>query len=134
MTLGRLAALGSVCAVMAGSALVAAVPAGAMLDELTSGNWELRERGASAPVRQLCLDSGRELIQMRHAGMACSRTVVQDTPQEVTVQYTCPGQGYGRTHIRRESNSLIQIDSQGIAKGQPFSFTMEGRRTGDCAK
>ena len=28
---------------------------------------------------------------------------------EVTVQYTCRGRGYGRTHIRRETNRLVQI-------------------------
>ena len=49
------------------------------------------------------------------------------------VQYTCRGKGYGRTQIRRESNRLVQIDSQGIADGLPFSFSAEARRVGDCA-
>lgn len=107
-------------------------PALAMLDQLDAGRWELRERGAGGDVESLCLDNGRALIQLRHAGFACSSVIVQDEPHEVTVQYTCRGHGYGRTHIRRESNSLVQLDSQGIVNGLPFSFAAEGRRAGTC--
>ena len=58
--------------------------------------------------------------------------MVEDAAGEVTVQYSCPGDGYGRTNIRRESGSLVQIESQGIADGRPFQFTAEARRTGAC--
>jgi hypothetical protein len=51
----------------------------------------------------------------------------------VVVQYTCRGKGYGRTHIRRETGRLVQIDSQGIAGGLPFEFSAEARRVGDCS-
>jgi len=102
-----------------------------MLDELDQGGWELRERGGTA--RNICLDSGRRLIQLRHPGAACSSVVVQDITNEVTVQYTCRGQGYGRTHIRRETNRLIQLDSQGIVNGVPFTVSAEGRKTGACS-
>lgn len=103
----------------------------AMLDELDRGGWELRERGSGA-VSNLCLDNGRKLIQLRHPGLPCSSVVVDDRINEVTVQYTCRGQGYGRTHIRRENNGLIQLDSQGIVNGLPFSYVAEGRRAGAC--
>ncbi|EZP72577.1 MULTISPECIES: DUF3617 domain-containing protein [Sphingomonadaceae] len=101
-----------------------------MLDALAHGGWELRERGG--PVRNICLDSGRRLIQLRHPGAPCSTVVVEDKADQVTVQYTCRGQGYGRTQIRRETDGLVQIDSQGIVNGLPFAFSAEGRRTGDC--
>ncbi|MFC0203500.1 hypothetical protein [Novosphingobium soli] len=101
-----------------------------MLDELDRGSWELRERGG--PVRAMCVDNGRRFIQLRHPGAPCSSVVVDDLPDEVTVQYTCRGQGYGRTHIRRETNRLVQVDSQGIVDGLPFSFSAEGRMTGAC--
>lgn len=110
-----------------------AKPALVMLDRLDRGAWELRETGSTTPGRRICLDSGRELIQLRHAEIPCRQIVISDQPNEVTVQYTCPGRGYGRTHIRRETGSLIQLDSQGIANGQPFAFTVEGRRVGTCA-
>lgn len=102
-----------------------------MLDQLDSGAWELRPHGEGT-TRNLCLDSGRKLIQLKHPGLSCSSVVVEDQPNEVTVQYTCRGQGYGRTHVRRETNGLVQIDSQGIVDGRPFVFSAEGRRTGNC--
>ncbi|MCT2399191.1 hypothetical protein [Novosphingobium mangrovi (ex Huang et al. 2023)] len=103
-----------------------------MLDQLDHGEWVLRERGDGGTTHRLCVDNGRKLIQLRHPGLACNRVVVVDAPNQVTVQYTCRGRGYGRTHIRRETNDLIQIDSQGIVDGLPFSFAAEGRRVGDC--
>jgi hypothetical protein len=103
-----------------------------MLDELEHGGWELRERGGDGSVRNICLDNPRRLIQLRHPGLPCSTVVVEDSALQVTVQYTCRGQGYGRTQIRRETNRLIQVDSQGIVNGLPFSYSAEGRRTGAC--
>ena len=71
-------------------------------------------------------------MQLRHAGSACSRFVVEDAADKVTVQYTCKGNGYGRTSIRRETSTLVQIESQGIQGGLPFQFKAEARRTGAC--
>lgn len=105
----------------------------AMLDQLESGRWELRLRDTRGPAEQICLRDGRRLIQLRHPASACERLIVADSPGEVTVQYTCRGRGYGRTHIRRETGRLVQIESQGIVDGQPFDFIAEGRRIGDCA-
>lgn len=107
-------------------------PALGMLDELEPGAWELRERGGSGVTHNLCLDNGRRLIQLMHPGLPCNSVVIDDTANEVTVQYTCRGRGYGRTHIRRETNGLIQMDSQGILNGLPFSIVAEGRRVGTC--
>lgn len=103
-----------------------------MLDQLIPGSWQLREHGTGTSNVNLCVRSGRQLIQFRHPGQACKSVVVQDSPDEVVVQYTCGGQGYGRTHIRRETNALIQLDTQGIVGGQPFDYAGEGRRTGLC--
>ncbi len=117
--------------------LVVAMPASAqapelaMLDRLTPGNWDLRLRGDGGAM-SICVRTGRELIQLRHSQPGCSRYVVQDEADEVTVQYTCRGNGYGRTTIRREGNGLVQIRSQGIHDGKPFSLEGEARRTGGC--
>lgn len=125
---------------IAGGALAAAfavLPANAqnaeltMLDSLTRGSWALDVRGSDATQR-ICVRTGREFIQLRHRQPGCEQFVVQDGPTEVTVQYTCRGNGYGRTTIRKESNSLVQIRSQGIRGGTPFSLEGEARRTGSC--
>ncbi|WP_324829089.1 hypothetical protein [Qipengyuania zhejiangensis] len=103
----------------------------AMLDSLDKGAWEVRYRDGSA-TRKVCVRGGREFIQLRHSDKGCNRFVVEDGANEVAVQYTCRGNGYGRTNIRKETSSLVQIDSQGIADGKPFQFSAEARRTGQC--
>lgn len=130
-------ALAAVGAIAIGTAAVLALaPATAqsslgMLSKLDRGQWEVRDRDSGATQR-ICVRDGTELIQLRHRGAACNRFVVEDGANEVTVQYTCRGNGYGRTHIRRETGELAQIDSQGIAGGKPFQFAAEARRTGSC--
>lgn len=103
----------------------------AMLSKLTKGEWTIKHRDGS-PDRKICVRSGQELIQLKHTQPGCNRFVVEDAAARVTVQYTCPGDGYGRTFIRRENASLVQIESQGIASGLPFQFAAEARRTGSC--
>ena len=106
-------------------------PALAMLDGLDKGQWELRYRDGSTP-RRICVRNGRQFLQLRHQQPGCSRAVVEDGPGNVTVQYTCRGDGYGRTTVRRETSSLVQVESQGIADGLPFQFGAEARRVGSC--
>lgn len=109
----------------------AQAPSLAMLDGLEKGEWVLKFRDAT-PGRKICVRNGRELLQLRHTATNCSRYVVEDGANEVTVQYTCPGDGYGRTNIRRETKSLVQISGQGIKGDIPFQFSAEARRTGPC--
>lgn len=103
----------------------------AMLGELTKGGWTMRVR-EDGSQRRVCVRTGQEFIQLGHSQPACSRFIVQDGPNEVVVQYTCRGNGYGRTSIRRESNGLIQVQSQGVVDGSPFSINAEARHTGSC--
>lgn len=103
----------------------------AMLGSLTKGEWTIKFRDGT-PSRKICVRTGNELVQLRHTGSSCSRYVVEDGVSKVTVQYTCRGNGYGRTNIRRETAYLAQIQSQGIESGLPFQFDAEARRTGTC--
>lgn len=103
----------------------------AMFGELDRGQWELRFRDGT-PNQRICLREGTELIQLRHRGANCNRFVVESGATEVTVQYTCRGNGYGRTSVRRESATLAQVESQGVAGGRPFQFSAEARRVGAC--
>jgi hypothetical protein len=122
-----------IAAVAAGATAVPAqAPSLAMLDRLEKGSWQLRERGSDKVMQTLCLGDARRMIQVYHPRSGCSRYVIEDTPNSVTVHYTCPGAGHGRTTIRAETNRLVQIDTQGIAEGRPFSQAIEGRRTGGC--
>ena len=118
--------------VTAAAAGVPAVGQGslAFLQKLEKGAWEVRSRDGGSS-RRVCVRDGSELVQLRHGG-SCSRFVVEESANQITVQYTCKGNGYGRTSLRRETSGLVQIESQGIAGGQPFSFSAEARRTGAC--
>lgn len=128
--LARAGAIG-VAATLAVAASAANAPELAMLDSLTKGSWSLRIRDDGSQQR-VCVRSGQEFIQLRHTQPGCSRFVVKDTPEEVVVQYTCRGNGYGRTSIRREGNALVQIQSQGIIDGAPFAISGEARHAGSC--
>lgn len=98
------------------------------------GEWELRARGESDPGTpgKLCIADQRRLLQIRHGGKSCKSFVISDAPGRVVVSYDCGGAGNGRTDIRVETSRLVQIHSQGIADGAPFSLALEGRRIGAC--
>ena len=126
----RMSLLALGCA--AASAVPAQAPSLAMLDRLEKGSWQLRERGKDDVLQTICVGDARRMIQIQHPRSTCSRYVIEDTPNSVTVHYTCPGAGHGRTSNRSETNRLVQIDTQGIAEGRPFSQAIEARRTGGC--
>jgi hypothetical protein len=125
---GGLAAAATMCLAVPGMAQGNGL---AMLGTLTKGEWTIKQRGGAAD-RRICVRSGAELIQLMHRESGCNQFVVEDSAGRVTVQYTCPGNGYGRTSIRRETDTLVQLESQGIAGGAPFQLLAEARRTGSC--
>lgn len=98
------------------------------LSVLEQGQWELRPR--TGPPERICVRDPRQFIQLRHPRQTCESIVVEDEPHHVTVQYTCRGKGYGRTHIRPETSRLAQIETQGIVEGLPFYFEAELRWLG----
>lgn len=120
------------CALAGATAVPAQAPSLAMLDRLEKGSWQLRERGSDRALQTMCLGDARRMIQIEHPRSNCSRYVIEDAASSVTVHYTCPGAGHGRTTIRAETNRLVQIDTQGIADGKPFSQSIEARRGGAC--
>lgn len=103
-----------------------------MMEKLKPGLWNLKERGSADAADKVCLRDSRKLLQLRHRDAQCSRFVVSDEPDEVTVTYRCTGGGSGRTTIKYEGKGLVQIDSQGIAQNSPFNFAVEGRFVGAC--
>lgn len=119
--------------VLASAPAPAQAPSLAMLDRLEKGRWQLSERGKTEALQSICLGDARRMIQIYHPRSNCSRYVIEDKPASVTVHYTCPGAGHGRTTIRAETNRLVQIDTQGIANGKPFSQAIEARRVAACA-
>lgn len=114
-----------------------AVPAPAMapgfvlLDRIQKGAWQLKPTDGAAP-HKICVRSGEELLAPRHARRNCSRYVVKDVADELTVHMTCGATGHVRTTLRYETPRLVQIYTQGLDDGSPFSDSYEARRTGGC--
>ncbi|WP_327785559.1 DUF3617 domain-containing protein [Sphingomonas changnyeongensis] len=110
----------------------AVLPRLAVLGRIQPGLWALRDREPDGRTRQQCIVDPDMFVQLAHPGPRCQRFVIDDQPVTGTVHYSCPGAGHGRTTIRLETPALIQIDSQGVTAGAPFSMAVEGRRLGDC--
>ena len=100
------------------------------LIRLEPGRWELRDAvGAS---RSICLRDLGPLVQLEHSGVGCDQEVVASDKSGATVQYSCPGHGYGHTSIRVETPRLARVDTQGLVDGRPFSYRVEARKVGSC--
>lgn len=121
---------------LAGIAAVAApvfafaLPDGDLLAQLERGRWQLRD-SAGAP-RSVCLGDPAGLVQLEHPGLSCEREVIASDRSGATVQYSCPGRGFGHTSIRIETPRLARIDTQGLLDGRPFSYRAEARKVGSC--
>lgn len=102
------------------------------LSMIQPGQWLLKSRTGVVANRLVCVSDVRALLQVEHGSAICNRFVIANTPRETTVHYTCPGSGHGRTTIKVETPRLIQIETQGIARQEPFAVEFEGRRTGEC--
>jgi hypothetical protein len=119
---------------IAGLLIAGAAAAGPLaLAGLSGGRWQLHEIGSTAPARFVCVREPIELIQLNHPGIQCTRFMLDDVANHVTIQYNCQGKGYGRTSIRVEEPELIRLETQGFGPdGQPFDTAYEGRRLGTC--
>lgn len=102
------------------------------LADVRPGQWLLQEQGGNS--RSICIRNPETLLQMHNRRAACSRIVAENTANVASVHYTCPGHGNGRTTIKVETGRLIQIESEGVDGGVPFSMNVEGRRTGACGR
>ncbi|MGF1549413.1 MAG: DUF3617 domain-containing protein [Sphingomonadaceae bacterium] len=105
----------------------------AALSTLQKGMWQIRDldNPGARPIR-LCLGDARRLFNLHHRGLNCSVTVISDGPQDVTVRYTCPAEGFGQTDIHVETPRLARISSQGLLRGVPFALNGQARRIGSC--
>lgn len=129
----RLAAAAGLYLLVAGPGAAQPRATHPMLGRLEAGQWELRGGSGNARIAAICLGNPLLLTQPRHGAAPCTREVVASDSDSVTVSYTCPGLGRGRTTLRFETPRLVQIDSQGLDHGTPFALRAEARRVGPCA-
>ncbi len=108
-----------------------------ILNTLDTGLWQFRKIGggpSGAAVDRLCISDMKKLAQVQHSRFDCEQKLLRANMATALISYSCTGHGHGLTTIRRESDQLIHISSQGINDGAPFSFNVEARRMGSCAR
>lgn len=101
------------------------------LGGLEHGQWQLKS--GEGEVRRICLGNPAVLIQIMHGNSQCEHFVMENTHRSATVRYTCPSHGHGRTTISLDTPRVINLETQGVANGAPFSERFEGRRIGACS-
>ena len=94
------------------------------------GQWQLKD--AEGSVRRICVRDRAMLLRLMHAGAQCEQVVMESAPSMMTVRYSCPAHGHGRTTLNVETPRLVSIDTSGIADGAPFAEQFEARKTGTC--
>lgn len=126
------------CLVLTGLAATAmtavvgtAAPPG-VLARIAQGQWQLKEVDGSAS-RALCVGDPAAMLQVVHPRAQCTRAVMESGPSALTVHYTCPGAGHGRTTLTLRGSNSLRIQTQGMVAGAPFDYDFDARRTGDCA-
>ena len=103
------------------------------LAHLEPGLWQIRQiDNARAAPQSICVSDPGVLTQLQHRQSPCSRFIITNEAQLLTVHYTCPANGFGRTSIRVETSHLAKIDTQGIVDNAPFAWRAEARRIGTC--
>jgi hypothetical protein len=129
---GRAAmALGLACAAAPALALVGDRAAD-VLAKLERGRWQVRSASQAAVQHSVCLGDPALLLQLEHGLQGCTQQRVATSERNATVEYVCPGRGFGHSTIRIETSTAATIDTQGFVDGHPFSYRATARKLSDC--
>jgi hypothetical protein len=101
------------------------------LAKLERGRWQLRD-SEGGTVRSICLGDPTALLTIEHEGSVCASELISSDANGGTLQYTCPGHGFGHSNVRVETARLARIDTQGVFDGRPFAYRAEARKVGAC--
>lgn len=122
---------------LAGAALLASPGLGlvtgslAALSQLERGRWQIVD-AEGGERHAVCIGDPMQLVRLEHRRLACSQELISADSTGGTVQYSCPGRGFGHTSIRVETPRLARIDTQGLLDGRPFAYRAAARRVGAC--
>jgi hypothetical protein len=130
MEWGRLGALAGVGAVALIALTAAQRPTA--LANAPAGQWEIKGvPGAKAPALQ-CLSDVLALAQFEHRGKSCTHRIITNAASSTVIEYSCGGDGFGRTKINVITPRNLRIETQGISDNMPFNYLLQARRVGDC--
>ncbi|MEA3034696.1 MAG: hypothetical protein QOH04_455 [Sphingomonadales bacterium] len=91
-----------------------------------------QKRRRNQRARELCFADPAQLVRLEHEGMACTSESVAGDVRGATIQYSCPGHGYGHTILRIETPRVATIETQGLVDGRPFGYRATARKVGPC--
>jgi hypothetical protein len=101
------------------------------LARLETGKWTVKS-GDGANAGELCLGDPAQLVRLEHPGLACTNQSVVGDVGGATIQYSCPGHGYGHTILRIATPRVATIETQGLMDGRPFAYRATARKVGPC--
>jgi len=96
------------------------------------GLWAVSKSATGANAEKRCVPQAAVLAQWEHRSAQCTRVVISSTSTDAVIHYTCPGGGFGRSHLRVITPRTLRIETQGISQGYPFNYVLHARRIGDC--
>jgi hypothetical protein len=120
----RACALLTVAAALGGASLPSALSGG--------GQWNVATNATGTNGTNHCLADSAILTQWEHRRTQCTRVVLTGTRDRADVQYTCPGGGFGNSKVQVLTPRSVRIQTQGIANGLPFGYTIHARKLGPC--
>ena len=101
------------------------------LAKLERGRWHLKDSEGRI-IRSVCIGDPIALLQVEHEDAVCGSELISGGPNGGTLQYSCPGHGFGHSRVRVETARLARIDTQGVLDGRPFAYRAEARKVGPC--
>jgi hypothetical protein len=102
------------------------------LAKLEHGRWLVRSASQASLERSLCIGDPALLFQIEHGAAGCRQQVLKSDAAGATVEYVCPGRGFGHTSVRVETSKAATIETQGFVDGRPFSYRATARKLSDC--
>ena len=120
----RACALLVAAAVLGGASLPTALAGG--------GEWSISTNATGMNGAKHCLADAAILTQWEHRRAHCTRVVLSGTQERADVQYTCTGGGFGNSKVQVLTPRSVRIQTQGIANGLPFGYTIHARKIGPC--
>jgi hypothetical protein len=104
------------------------------LAQTQPGLWEVSGiPGTKAPIRQ-CIANVALLARFEHRSNNCRAKVLKSDGTHESIEYSCPGAGFGHSDIDVLTPRSLRINTQGISYGLPFGYVLQARRVDDCPK
>ena len=113
--------------------LLGAATRPAALARTSPGLWELSGLPNAGTAYRQCVADTAALARVEHRGHSCTQVVIKDHPSWTEIHYTCTNGGFGRSKLTVLTPRSMRIETQGISANDPFNYTIQARRIGNCS-